>query len=190
MNWFGKDVCSVCGGFGLIPSEPTPEGAIVMTPCPACGIVKTKFDPIKEATKALIETAQEHYDAPEYNTEFAGEPVNPVSTPDPNYDTVGRKDDKGKNKLEILFCHFVRTLDGVGKCCTAGAVKYNEDVDTKNWSKVTPKSRYIGAFFRHIFEWLQGRAIDLETGLPHLHLAIWNLMVLSEFDLGLEKIDE
>jgi hypothetical protein len=63
---------------------------------------------------------------------------------------------------------------------TYGAAKYAPD----NWRKVEGwRWRYVGALLRHVMAYQAGVHEDVETGLPHLALAMCCVLML----LGREK---
>ena len=88
---------------------------------------------------------------------------------------LGRKDDDGKTRFELLDPAF---LEEVAKVLTFGANKYGDE----NWKDVKPlRERYIGAFMRHMNAWQQGQELDngpKGSGLPHLAHAACCLMFL------------
>lgn len=58
-----------------------------------------------------------------------------------------------------------------------GAVKYGEN----NWRKDVnkfPLSRHYASLSRHLLAWNAGEDIDPESGLPHTHHALTQLMIL------------
>lgn len=75
---------------------------------------------------------------------------------------AGRKDDAGKNRLDLLPPH---ALWEIGQALTFGAKKYGDE----NWRKVADaKARYTAALFRHIVKWMCGERNDADSGLHHL----------------------
>lgn len=75
---------------------------------------------------------------------------------------AGRKDDSGKNRLDLLPPH---ALCEIGKVLTFGAARYGDD----NWRKVTDaRKRYTAALLRHVVAWMCGERNDAESGLHHL----------------------
>lgn len=94
---------------------------------------------------------------------------------DKNNTENGIKYDDGKLRWELLP---LREIKDVVDILTLGAKKYKDD----NWKFVEPISRYIGAFFRHIYAWTQGEKFDKETGKNHLAHAICCLLFLLYHD--------
>lgn len=89
---------------------------------------------------------------------------------------VGRKDDKDKNRLDLIDVSFIESL---GKVLTYGANKY----EANNWQKVEdPVNRYYAATLRHLFAWRNGEVCDPESGLPHLAHIATNIMFLQHFE--------
>ncbi len=90
--------------------------------------------------------------------------------------TAGRKDDQGKNRLDLIEPEFI---EGVGKVLTFGAEKYEEN----NWQKVdNAENRYYAAAMRHLLAWRKGEKIDPESGLNHLDHVACNIMFLQHFE--------
>lgn len=75
---------------------------------------------------------------------------------------TGRKDDSGKNRLDLLPPH---ALWEIGRALTFGAQEYGDN----NWRKVkNPRDRYTAALLRHVFAWMMGERNDSKSGLHHL----------------------
>lgn len=90
--------------------------------------------------------------------------------------TAGRKDDQGKNRLDLIEPEFI---EGVGKVLTFGAEKYEEN----SWQKVdNAENRYYAAAMRHLLAWRKGEKIDPESGLNHLDHVACNIMFLQHFE--------
>lgn len=87
----------------------------------------------------------------------------------------GMKDDKHKNRLELL--PFDSILE-VGKVLTHGAEKY----EPNNWQKVEV-IRYVGALLRHLFAWLLGEIFDKKSGLRHTSHMTCNAMFINHIDM-------
>jgi hypothetical protein len=94
----------------------------------------------------------------------------------PTGQVEGRKDDKGKNQLELMS---VPALEELGRVLTFGAKKYDE----RNWEKGIKWSRIYGAILRHTFAWWRGEDKDPETGLHHLAHAMCEVMFALHFAL-------
>lgn len=92
----------------------------------------------------------------------------------------GKKYDTGKNRMGLMCENFSRALWKVGEVSTFGANKYSDN----SWQNLSnPKSRYMDALCRHLFQHLQGKKIDNESGLLHLQHVCWNALALLEFEL-------
>lgn len=92
----------------------------------------------------------------------------------------GKKYDIGKNRMGLVLQGFSNALWGVGQVGTFGATKYGEN----NWQYLeNAKDRYLDALCRHLFQHLQGKKIDSESGLLHLQHCAWNCLALLEFEL-------
>ena len=90
--------------------------------------------------------------------------------------TIGRKDDQEKNRLDLVQPEFI---EGVGEVLTFGAAKYEPD----SWQKVEDaENRYYAAAMRHLMAYRKGEAVDEESGLSHLKHAATNLMFLLHFE--------
>lgn len=100
----------------------------------------------------------------------------------------GKKYDEGKNRMGLMCEGFSRALWKVAEVSTFGASKYGDDT----WQNLSnPKKRYMDALCRHLFQHLQGKKVDDESGLLHLSAVCWNALALLEFELkdNIEKID-
>lgn len=65
-----------------------------------------------------------------------------------------------------------------------------QNTGDNNWQHVFPRSRYIGAGFRHFIAWTKGEKIDPESGKSHLAHAICNLLFLMWADNNDKKSKE
>lgn len=83
----------------------------------------------------------------------------------------GVKADYGKLQWSLVPWD---SLENTVRVLMMGAEKYDAD----NWMKVERK-RYVDAMMRHITQWLNGEAIDQESGLPHLSHAQCNMLFLN-----------
>ena len=89
---------------------------------------------------------------------------------------TGRKDDKEKNRLDLVEPEFI---EGIGEVLTFGANKY----EPNNWQKVEDaEDRYYAAALRHLIAWRKGEKTDPESGLSHLDHAACNIMFLKHFE--------
>ena len=90
--------------------------------------------------------------------------------------TSGQKDDKEKNRLDLIEPEFI---EGVGRVLTFGANKY----EPNNWQKVEDaEDRYYAAALRHLMAWRRGEKTDLESGISHLDHVACNIMFLQHFE--------
>ena len=87
------------------------------------------------------------------------------------------KADVGKPRPTLVPVSLVRAVTAVREY---GCQKYH---DPENWRKVE-KQRYRDALYRHWMDYLEGKKVDEESGLPHLwHLAC-NVAFLIEMEGG------
>lgn len=102
--------------------------------------------------------------------------INVASLTKPSQFTSGQKDDKEKNRLDLIEPEFI---EGVGKVLTFGANKY----EPNNWQKVdNAEDRYYAAALRHLMAWRRGEKTDLESGINHLDHVACNIMFLQHFE--------
>jgi hypothetical protein len=88
------------------------------------------------------------------------------------------KHDADKLRFDLVDPCFEAELADI---LTHGARKYADD----NWKNAEPaeaKARYYAAFRRHMNAWVQGEAIDPDSGRPHLICAACSLMFLRWFE--------
>ena len=90
--------------------------------------------------------------------------------------TAGRKDDKGKIRVDLLP---TEALVEVAKVLTFGASKY----DPWNWKAGMAYSRLYGATLRHLFAWSEREDHDPESGLLHLAHAGCNILFLLAYQV-------
>lgn len=92
------------------------------------------------------------------------------------------KHDDGKTPLALLP---PVAIEEMGRVLGYGAKKYAPD----NWRKVGDdwKSRYLSAALRHLFAYMRGEMIDVESGLPHLSHALCNLAFLVELSYSRDR---
>lgn len=98
-----------------------------------------------------------------------------VMVPMPAADNLGRKDDTGKPRYELLAPEF---LEGTARILTFGARKYAD----RNWERGMKWSRCFGALMRHMWAWWRGEKLDPETGESHLLHAACCLMFLVAYE--------
>lgn len=89
---------------------------------------------------------------------------------------VGRKDDKGKLRADLLP---VDALLKVAEVLTYGADHYED----RNWEKGIEFSRVYGALLRHLFAWHTHHTIDQESRLLHLAHAATDALFLLHYAL-------
>ncbi len=89
---------------------------------------------------------------------------------------TGRKDDKEKNRLDLVEPEFI---EGIGEVLTFGANKY----EPNNWQNVEDaENRYYAAALRHLIAWRKGEKTDPESDLSHLDHVACNIMFLKHFE--------
>lgn len=92
----------------------------------------------------------------------------------------GKKYDEGKNRMGLVLQGFSNALWEVGRVGTFGCSKYGEN----QWQGLANgKARYLDALCRHLFQYMQGKDLDDESGLKHLSHMCWNALCLLEFEL-------
>jgi len=96
---------------------------------------------------------------------------------------LGKKTNKNKPQISLLFKQFPKALEAIAKCSEYGHEKYKEtDFDYLNYTRVEGGSKtYADAGLRHRLE--QGS--DLESKLPHQYHIAWN--ALAELQLWIEE---
>jgi len=88
------------------------------------------------------------------------------------------KHDAGKPLAGCLL-DFSRAMQAVAAVSTFGANKYARG----SWQGVPDaRTRYFDAAVRHLLSHHSGELNDAESGLPHLHHALWNWMAVVELD--------
>ena len=93
-----------------------------------------------------------------------------------NANSVGRKYDQEKNRLDLVEPEFI---ESVGKVLTFGAQKY----EPNNWQGVEDaEDRYYAAAMRHLMAYRRGEKVDPESGLSHLEHLACNVMFLLHFE--------
>lgn len=73
-----------------------------------------------------------------------------------------------------------RPLRGLAEVLTYGATKKYKP---NNWKKCKDTSVYYDALMRHLEAHRSGILFDDESGLPHLHHALCNLVFLCELEV-------
>ena len=94
------------------------------------------------------------------------------------------KHDAGKPRLGLVP---PAIIEAVGAVRTYGTKKYG---DPENWRNVE-KWRYVDALMRHLCAWLRDpKAVDKESGLPHLWHAACNIAFILEMDFNADHDGE
>lgn len=92
----------------------------------------------------------------------------------------GSKTDFGKVKCALVLSEFSQALFSVSAVGTFGSVKYTPS----GWLTVpNGVERYSDAMMRHLLKHWSGESNDPDSGLPHLHHALWNLLAVVELGL-------
>lgn len=92
-------------------------------------------------------------------------------------EVVGRKDDNGKNRFDLIPW---KALNEMVKVLTWGATHYGD----RNWMLVkNPRARYFAALHRHLYKWIEGEIYDPQTSVHHLGHAGVNVLFLLALDL-------
>jgi hypothetical protein len=102
---------------------------------------------------------------------------------DKDCNLIGKKTNKNKPQISLLFKQFPKALEAIAKCSEYGHQKYKEsDFDFLNYQRVYGGSKtYADAGLRHRLE--QGN--DLESGLPHTYHVAWN--ALAELEIWIKE---
>ena len=91
--------------------------------------------------------------------------------------SVGKKNDEGKNRLDLIEPEFI---EAVGQVLTFGAEEYGPN----NWQNVEDaENRYYAAAMRHLMAYRKGEKTDPESKLPHLAHVATNMMFLMHFEM-------
>jgi len=102
-------------------------------------------------------------------------PAGPIRAPVASTtDGVGRKNDGGKQRYDLLAPEALSGLVGV---LTYGTTKYGD----RNWEQGLNFSRVFAACMRHLWAWWKGEDYDRETGLSHLDHAATCIHFLSTY---------
>ena len=90
-------------------------------------------------------------------------------------DAQEAKADSGKPRPSLVPPALIRGVDAIREY---GCRKYS---DPDNWRRVEPQ-RYWDALLRHVLAaWDDWKAVDPESGLPHLHHIICNAGFLAQY---------
>jgi hypothetical protein len=118
---------------------------------------------------------EEYESTPEYDRIYDNLRVTYYPPIDPHI--KGTKLDTGKNRLALVLEGFSRALEAIGEVGAFGAQKYINN----GWVEVpNGVQRYKDALYMHLLKNAQGEMVDLESGLPHLWHALWNLSAVVE----------
>jgi len=91
----------------------------------------------------------------------------------------GAKLDGGKLLAGELIVAFPRAMEALVTIATYGAGKYSRH----GFLHVPDASlRYLDACMRHLLKYGQGEYRDLESGLPHIDHALWNIAAIVELE--------
>jgi hypothetical protein len=98
---------------------------------------------------------------------------------------LGKKENKNKPQLSLLFKQFPKALEAITKCSEYGNNKYKEtDKDFLNFKRVEGGSKtYADSGLRHRLQ----TGLD-ESGLPHQYHVDWN--ALAELELWIEENEQ
>jgi len=87
----------------------------------------------------------------------------------------GRKDDQGKQRMELVP---PETIEALAQVLTDGANKYGD----RNWETGMKWSRLYAALFRHMLAWWQGENEDPDSGRSHLWHALFCVSSLVAYE--------
>lgn len=90
-------------------------------------------------------------------------------------ETSGDHHDAGKPMVQLISPEW---LLGIGEVLAYGDGKYPCG-ETDNWKGGIKCSRLFGSLLRHVYKHMSGETLDRESGLPHLHHAATNLMMID-----------
>jgi hypothetical protein len=97
-----------------------------------------------------------------------------MSKPDYATTRVGRKDDTGKLRWDLLP---IEPIEKVVEVLTNATKKYTPN----SWRNVeNAQERYYAALMRHIVAYRHGESKDAESGISHIAHALCNLIFLYE----------
>ena len=93
-------------------------------------------------------------------------------------DEQGVKYDEDKPRFSLVPS---ASLRAIAQVLTYGARKYPQ---ADNWKRVdNARERYTDALLRHVYAWMDGEALDPESGLHHLAHAGCCVLFLLHFEL-------
>ena len=105
------------------------------------------------------------------------------NTTQPSKSSLGRKDDGGKERFDLLP---VYPLFKLAEVYTIGARKYAD----RNWEKGIPYGRVFAALMRHAWKWWRGEQNDPVDGQHHLSSVAWCAMTLMEYERTHPELDD
>jgi len=106
-----------------------------------------------------------------------------LGNPSKSCPLVANRYNTGKLPFSLLS---VQALKDVAVVAQMGMEKYDRD----NWRKGLPWTEVLDSALRHQFAWLEGENLDVESGLPHLAHAMWNLMTLLDYAVNHPECDD
>lgn len=83
--------------------------------------------------------------------------------------------DAGKPELSYILTA-PHAIKGVSHVFAMGAQKYGRD----NWKQGMRYTRMCNSLLRHLTAFMEGETYDPESGLPHIHHAATNALMLAE----------
>lgn len=96
------------------------------------------------------------------------------------------KHDNGKPPVNLVPPEVILAASQV---YAFGAQKYGENNWRKDLNKF-PYSRHYGSIQRHMLAWFSGEDTDPESGLPHTHHALTQLMILVMCEMQGTDVDD
>ena len=97
-----------------------------------------------------------------------------IKEDDLNIKGSAKRYNQGKTQLDLIPPN---VLEELGRALTYGAEKYGK----YNYRKGMEWSKVLDSLLRHINSFRKGEDFDIESGLPHLSLAMCNIVFLSEY---------
>jgi hypothetical protein len=88
----------------------------------------------------------------------------------------GSRHNNNKPKISILL-EAPAAIIGATRAMEAGAAKYGRG----NWAKGLAYTEIVDSTVRHLLAFVNREETDAETGLPHVDLALSNMLILSQF---------
>jgi hypothetical protein len=88
----------------------------------------------------------------------------------------------GKHKWSLVD---FKSLEDMVEVLEVGAKKYSPD----NWKKGMPYTEIFESLMRHLVDFMNGKDLDKESGLPHTGHILCNAMFLSYMQKFAPKFD-